>query len=198
MDCGANEARLKIDRFGCPLSLSEVLPILSSMGVEVVDEWPYELEGLDRETHLYDFGLRHHRPVSWEARELVQDAIAAVWYARNEADGFNALVLDAELDWRQATVLRAYAKYMRQGGTPFAQDYIEGALLTNAQITRTLVQLFEARFDPGVSGDRGERCEDLEQRIERALEDVASLDQDRILRSYLTVIKATLRTNFYQ
>src|SRR5690349_6839962 len=178
MDCGANEARLKIDRFGCPLSLSEVLPILSSMGVEVVDEWPDELEGLDRENHIYDFGLRHHRAVSWEARDLVQDAVAAVWYARNEADGFNALVLDAELDWRQATVLRAYAKYMRQGGTPFAQDYIEGALLTNAQITLALVQLFEARFDPAFGGDRQATCAELEERITRALEEVASLDQD--------------------
>ncbi len=198
MGSGTNEARLKIYRIGGPLSLSRVLPILSSMGVEVVDEWPYELEHLDRENHIYDFGLRHHRPVPWEARELVQDAVAAVWYARNEADGFNALVLDAELDWRQATVLRAYAKYMRQGGTPFAQDYIEGALLTNAGITRALVELFEARFDPGFEGDRAERCSELEHRIERALDDVASLDQDRILRSYLTVIKATLRTNFFQ
>ncbi len=198
MDCGANEARLKFYRIGGPLSLSRVLPMLSSMGVEVVDEWPYELEGLDRENHIYDFGLRHHRAVPWEARELVQDAVAAVWHARNESDGFNALVLDAELDWRQATVLRAYAKYMRQGGTPFAQDYIEGALLNNAEITRALVELFQTRFDPEFRGDREEAAQELEDRVRRALEDVASLDQDRILRSYLTAIKATLRTNFYQ
>lgn len=198
MGCGANEARLKFYRIGGPLSLSQVLPVLSSMGVEVVDEWPYELEGLDRETHIYDFGLRHHKPVAWEVRDLVQDAVAAVWYARNEADGFNALVLDAELPWRQATVLRAYAKYMRQGGTPFAQDYIEGALLGNVGITRNLVKLFEQRFDPAYTGDRDTACAETESAINRALEDVASLDQDRILRSYLTVIKATLRTNFYQ
>ena len=94
---------------------------------------------------------------------------------------------------------------MRQGGTPFAQDYIEDALRNNVDITRYLVRLFEARFDPGRNGDlsaagesRSAAMEDLEDRIQRALEDVASLDHDRILRSYLTAIKATLRTNYYQ
>ena len=82
-------------------------------------------------------------------RELFQDTVAAVWNGYNESDGFNALVLAAGLTWRQATLLRAYAKYMRQGGTPFAQDYIEDALRNNVDITRYLVQLFEARFDPG-------------------------------------------------
>ena len=197
-DCGEREARLKIYRIGGPLSLSNVLPILASMGVEVVDEWPYTLEGLDRETHIYDFGLRHTRPVPWEARQLVQDALAAVWDARNEADGFNALVIDAGLDWRQVTVLRAYAKYMRQGRTPFAQDYIESALLQNAEITRHLLDLFESRFDPDFAGDREQAAQQVEEQLGKALDAVVSLDQDRILRSYLTAIKATLRTNFYQ
>jgi glutamate dehydrogenase len=197
-DCSDREARLKVYRIGSPLSLSKVLPILSSMGVEVVDEWPYTLLDLDRETHIYDFGLRHTRTVPWEARSLVQDALAAVWDSRNEADGFNALVIDAGLDWRQVTVLRAYAKYMRQGGTPFAQDYIESALLNNRDITRLLLRLFESRFDPGFEDDREQAAEQTEREIGRAMDDVVSLDQDRILRSYLTAIKATLRTNFFQ
>ena len=106
-------------------------------------------------------------------------------------------------------MLRAYAKYMRQGGTPFAQDYIEGALRNNVDITRYLVRLFEARLDPGRpdrnGGDiahdsegRNAKCADLEERIVRALDDVSSLDHDRILRAYLAYVKATLRTNFFQ
>ncbi len=197
-DCSDREARLKIYRIGGPLSLSNVLPILASMGVEVVDEWPYTLEGLDRETHIYDFGLRHSKPVPWEARQLVQDALAAVWDSRNEADGFNALVIDAELSWRQVTVLRAYAKYMRQGGTPFAQDYIESALLQNPEITRLLLELFESRFDPDYSDDRDSAAERVGEDLAKALDAVVSLDQDRILRAYLSIITATLRTNFYQ
>jgi glutamate dehydrogenase len=205
IDGGPNEARLKIFRVGTPLSLSEVLPILSSMGVEVVDERPYELLGVERSSFIYDFGLRYHRPLPSGSRELFQDAVNAVWEGDNEVDGFNSLVLAAGLTWRQATVLRAYAKYMRQGGTPFAQDYIEGALGQNVDITRSLVALFEARFDPGRDGNlaadgesRQARTAELQHRIARALEDVASLDHDRILRSYLTAIGATLRTNYFQ
>ena len=204
-DSGPSEARLKVFRIGAPLSLSHVLPVLSSMGVEVVDERPYSLDELDRESCIYDFGLRYHRPLPAAGRELFQDAVSAVWDDRNEVDGFNALVLAAGLTWRQATVLRAYAKYMRQGGTPFAQDYIEDALKQNVDITRHLVELFEARFDPGRNGDiasdaesRVARTAELEDRINRALDDVVSLDHDRILRSYLTVLRATLRTNYFQ
>jgi glutamate dehydrogenase len=205
IDSRPEEARLKIFRVGAPVSLSEVLPILSSMGVEVVDERPYGLVGLDRESHIYDFGLRYGRELPSGSRELFQGAVNAVWEGDNEVDGFNALVLAAGLTWRQATLLRAYAKYMRQGGTPFAQDYIEGALTQNVDITRALVALFEARFDPGRNGNlaadnesRTAKTADIEARIGRALDDVASLDHDRILRSYLLAVKATLRTNYFQ
>jgi glutamate dehydrogenase len=205
MDAAPGEARLKVFRVGTPLSLSQLLPMLSAMGVEVVDERPYELEGLPRESYIYDFGMRYPRPMPANARELFQDTVAAVWDGKNESDRFNALVLAAGLTWRQVVVLRAYAKYMRQGGTPFAQDSIEDALRGNVDITRLLVKLFETRFDPGRKGGlpadsetRVATAADLEDRITHALDDVASLDHDRILRSYLTVMKATLRTNFYQ
>ena len=204
MDSGPRDARLKVYRVGPPLSLSHVLPILSTMGMEVVDERPYQLDGLPRPSYVYDFGLRYSRPVPDSARELFQDAVAAVWQGLNEADGFNGLVLGAGLTWRQATVLRAYAKHMRQGGTPFAQDYIEEALKGNVDITRWLVDLFEARFSPGrshIAADgesRLAKVDDLESRIVRALDQVVSLDHDRILRGYLTAIKATLRTNYFQ
>lgn len=195
LDAGRGEARLKVYRIGAPLSLSQVLPALSSMGVEVVDERPYELDGLDRSSHIYEFGLRYGRALPDNSRELFQDAIRAVWEGHNEIDGFNALVLGAGLTWRQATVLRAYAKYMRQGNSPFALDYIEDALRHNVDITRLLVLLFEIRFDPTADLDRATM---VEERITRALDDVASLDHDRILRSYLTHIRATLRTNYFQ
>jgi glutamate dehydrogenase len=199
------DARLKLFRTGPALSLSEVLPMLSAMGVEVIDERPYELEGLPHPTHIYDFGLRAGRPWPAAAIEPFQDAVRSVWQGSNESDGFNALVLAAGLSWRQATLLRAYARYLRQGGTPYSQTYIEETLRANVDITGYLVRLFEARFDPGRKADipadaeaRTAQCEDLEQRITRSLDDVAGLDQDRILRSYLMLVKATLRTNYFQ
>ncbi|WP_208543114.1 NAD-glutamate dehydrogenase [Nocardioides euryhalodurans] len=200
-DESPDEGRLKVFRTGSPLSLSHILPMLSSMGVEVVDERPYELDGLDRPTFIYEFGLRYDKATGPDSPVRFQDALRAVWEGYNEIDGFNRLVLDAGLTWRQATVLRAYAKYMRQGNSPFAQDYIEDALAGNVDITRLLVRLFEVRFDPEAAADaeeRGRRTGEVEDKLAGALDDVVSLDHDRILRAYLTHIRATLRTNYFQ
>jgi glutamate dehydrogenase len=204
LDAARGEARLKVFRRGASISLSEVLPALSSMGVEVIDERPYQLDHSDHPSYIYEFGLRYPPGMPDQVREPFQDTIRAVWDGFNEIDGFNALVLAAGLTWRQATVLRAYAKYMKQGNSPFAVDYIEEALRANTDITRLLVQLFEARFEPGRNGlaadaeARTARVEEITSRIGQALDDVVSLDHDRILRSYLTHIRATLRTNYFQ
>nr|WP_218849531.1 NAD-glutamate dehydrogenase [Nocardioides perillae] len=204
VDAGRGEARLKVYRVGPHLSLSGILPMLASLGVEVVDERPYGLEGMPHDTHVYEFGLRAGGELPPGARAGVQDAVRAMWDGRCEVDGFNRLVLAAGLTWRQASLLRAYAKYQKQGGTPFALDYIEEALVANVDLTRMLVQLFEARFDPGRDGlpadaeARVAKVEAVEERITRALDDVVSLDHDRILRSYLTLVRATVRTNWWQ
>ncbi|MGY3202068.1 NAD-glutamate dehydrogenase [Streptomyces sp. TE5632] len=199
------ERRFKIYRQGEAVSLSAVLPVLQRLGVEVVDERPYELRRADRSVAwIYDFGLRMPKAPGGadhfgdDARERFQDAFAATWTGKAENDGFNALVLSAGLDWRQATVLRAYAKYLRQAGSTFSQDYMEDTLRNNVHTTRLLVSLFEARLSPERQGAGFELLDALLEEIDAALDQVASLDEDRILRSFLTVIKATLRTNFFQ
>ncbi|GAA1547380.1 NAD-glutamate dehydrogenase [Nocardioides humi] len=198
VDADDGEARLKMFRVGEPLSLSAVLPMLASMGVEVVDERPYALAGLERLTHIYDFGLRYDEPLPDHARELFSAAMRAMWDGQTETDGFNRLVLRAQLTWRQAMLLRAYAKYMKQGNSPFAVDSIEQALVDNVDLAQLLVALFEVRFDPAGEEGRTAREEALVEKVRAALDDVVSLDHDRILRSYLTHIRATLRTNYFQ
>lgn len=201
-----DERRFKIYRKGAPVSLSAVLPVLSRLGVEVVDERPYELRCSDRTTAwIYDFGLRMPKSQNGsgdhlgdDARERFQEAFAATWTGQAENDGFNALVLSAGIDWRQAMVLRAYAKYLRQAGSTFSQDYMEDTLRNNVHTTRLLVSLFEARMSPDRQRAGREIVDALLEEVDAALDQVASLDEDRILRSFLTVIKATLRTNFFQ
>ncbi|WP_236243365.1 NAD-glutamate dehydrogenase [Streptomyces sp. CC228A] len=200
------ERRFKIYKTGPQVSLSAVLPVLNRLGVEVVDERPYELRCADRShAWIYDFGLRMPAPAGSggdylgdDARKRFQEAFAATWTGRAENDGFNALVLGAGLDWRQAMVLRAYAKYLRQAGSTFSQDYMEDTLRTNVHTTRLLVSLFEARMSPERQRAGTELTDGLLEELDGALDQVASLDEDRILRSFLTVIKATLRTNFFQ
>ncbi|WP_251093628.1 NAD-glutamate dehydrogenase [Streptomyces sp. Caat 7-52] len=202
-----DERRFKIYQKGGTVSLSKVLPVLSRLGVEVTDERPYELRCADRTTAwIYDFGLRMPRSLGGgngdylgdDARERFQEAFAATWTGKAENDGFNALVLSAGLTWRQAMVLRAYAKYLRQAGSTFSQDYMEDTLRNNVHTTRLLVSLFEARMSPERQKAGLEITDALLEELDAALEQVASLDEDRILRSFLTVIKATLRTNFFQ
>ncbi|MFI1165413.1 NAD-glutamate dehydrogenase [Streptomyces sp. NPDC020801] len=202
------ERRFKIYQKGGSVSLSAVLPVLSRLGVEVTDERPYELRCADRTTAwIYDFGLRMPKTavaggtgdyLGDDARERFQDAFAAAWTGKAENDGFNALVLSAGLGWRQAMVLRAYAKYLRQAGSTFSQDYMEDTLRNNVHTTRLLVSLFEARMAPQRQRAGHELVDALLEEVDAALDQVASLDEDRILRSFLTVIRATLRTNFFQ
>ena len=196
------------------LSLTQVLPLFTHLGVEVTDERPYEVRGVDhhRVLHIFDFGLRASAE-RWgsgaeadDVRERFEDAFRAVWEGRAESDGFNALVLGAGLRWRQVVILRTVAKYLRQTGSTFSQDYVESALVAHTGIARSLVELFETRFDPDAFDDttetgrdqRAARQKAIVASIKEALDDVASLDHDRIVRALLGVIQASLRTNFYQ
>ena len=206
--------RLTIYRTGGPITLTDVLPRLQHMGVDVVDEHPYEFPAVSSSATLpfwiYDFGLQR-KPLldssdaarqgdlisNQKVREQVEGALGALWNGRIEDDGFNALVLDAQLTWRQVAVLRAYAKYLRQANATFSQDYIESVLRSNAHVARLLVTLFESRFDPAKEAGSQERSEAIAEEIAGALDSVASLDADRILRSYLGLITATLRTNYF-
>jgi glutamate dehydrogenase len=205
------ERRLKLYRLGPPISLSHVLPLLQNMGVEVVDERPYPVEPAgDRRSWIYDLGLRYEPSPDVddaEVKQLFQEAFTALWVGDVESDPFNTLVLHAGLAWRPVMVLRAYARYLRQTGTTFSERYIEQVLVANPRVARLLVRLFASRFDPRLTGRAGDRSttgahEELgsaiTEEIEGALDAVSSLDEDRILRSYLSMIRATLRTNYYQ
>jgi glutamate dehydrogenase len=192
----------KLFRLGDQVSLSGILPLLEDMGVEVVDERPHEIKpDGSPPIWIYDFGLVHGANgelQTSEVKEIFQDAFARAWRGAVENDGFNRLVLGARLTWREISVLRAYCKYLRQTGSTFSQNYMEDALVSNPHIAGLIVDLFEARLDPSRQKDAEAESERLKGEIEAALEEVESLDEDRILRSFLNSTLATLRTNYYQ
>jgi glutamate dehydrogenase len=197
------DRRLKVFRTGRTVSLARALPIFTQMGIEVLDERPYEIEPPDGDSiWIYDFGLRLPSGVDFDAEraEHVVSALRLLWRDEIEHDGFNALVVRTPMTWWQANILRAYAKYLRQAGTTFSQGYIEQALVEHPDIAVALVELFEVRLDPDradelpAAGDGTSRVE----AIEAQLADVESLDQDRILRALLGLVRATLRTNAYR
>jgi glutamate dehydrogenase len=203
IEAAPDELRLKIYNAGEQLALSEILPMLEHMGLEVIGEIPFtiELDNPDRIVWLHDFGMRtaDRRAVDVaETKERFQEAYARIWLGEAEADGFNQLVLRAGFSWRDVAILRAYAKYLRQAGAAFSQFYMQQALANNGEIATQLVRLFRARFNPTRRAEAGRRAIKAKAAIDEALENVASLDEDRILRRFLNLIEVTLRTNFFQ
>ncbi|HYN52665.1 MAG TPA: NAD-glutamate dehydrogenase, partial [Thermoleophilaceae bacterium] len=191
--------RAKVYRAGAPLALSEVLPLFENLGVDVADERPYAITPRERDSvWLYDFGLTYageDDPETDDVRGSFEDAFIRAWRGDAESDGYNRLVLRARLGWRDTAMLRAIGRYLRQAGTTFSDHYVEQALAAHPQVARLLVDLFAARFHPE-RHDSG-AAELLVERIEEAVDRVESLDHDRILRNFLGVVQAMLRTNFY-
>ncbi|MEA2332416.1 MAG: glutamate dehydrogenase [Thermoleophilaceae bacterium] len=194
------ELRAKVFRAGTPLALSDLLPLFENMGVEVADERPYAIAPRDREgVWVYDFGLTYAGEEDLETdrvRDAFQDAFIHAWRGDTESDGYNRLVLRAGLTWRETTVLRAIGRYLRQAGTTFSDRYVEQALAAHPPVARLLLDLLLARFEPG-SADP-DAAAGLVETIEQEIDAVESLDQDRILRSFLDVVRAMRRTNFFQ
>ncbi len=203
LEAAAEEIRLKVYSKGHAVPLSDILPMLENMGLRVLEEIPYPVRvGESAAVWIHDFGLRaaHGGTVDIQAvRKPFQDALGRVWSGEVENDGFNRLVIGAGLTAREVTVLRAYARYLRQVLFPFSQSYISQTLLDNAGVTRLLVDLFHTRNDPARQGaGTVERAAGIEAEIGQGLDAIASADADRILRRYLNLIRATLRTNHYQ
>jgi len=192
--------RCKLLTPGERIALSDVVPVLENMGLRVVDERPYELkpEGLGP-IWIYDIGVVCDFDVDLRieaTRTAFQDAFTQVWMGDLENDRLGALVLRAGLTGREVAVLRALVKYLRQAGATFSDRYLQQALTGSPAVARLLVELFGARLDP-------ERCdrataERLGVEIERAIDEIATADRARILRDCLAVVRATVRTNYFQ
>ncbi len=193
---GPTALRCKLFSAG-DVALSDVVPTFEHMGVRVVDERPYEISPQDADPlWIYDFGLECEADDVERVRPLFEEAFLQVWRGELEDDGLNGLVMHASLTGREITVLRAVARYLRQVGIQFSDAYMVRTLLRHPDIAMLLVRLFVARFDPGrkLRGD----VEQLAGEIEEAIDAVESLDEDRMLRGFLAVIQAILRTNYFR
>jgi glutamate dehydrogenase len=191
---------LKVYRFGAPLVLSDVLPLLEHMGVRVIAEsaWRIATQG-DASIALHDFELQ--APITGEIEtetlaRLFEDTFARVLHGEVESDDFNRLVLLGGLAAEEVVVLRAYAKYLKQIGFAQSQATIAATLAAHPRIARMLVGLFKLRFDPQRADQQGATAQ--VNGIEKALEKVSNISEDRVLRQLLALVQATLRTNFWR
>ncbi|HET8728132.1 MAG TPA: NAD-glutamate dehydrogenase domain-containing protein, partial [Alphaproteobacteria bacterium] len=198
-----HQVRFKLYHAGAPVPLSDVLPMLEHMGLRVIAENPYEIQPSDRDeaVWIHDFAAESEDRAPIDVGRLrlaFHDAFTEVWYGGMEDDGFNRLVLGAGLAWREVVVLRAYGKYLRQARFSFSQDSLEDTLAAHPKIARGIIDLFNARFDPARAQQREAAASDVLAGLGRLLDGVANLDEDRILRHFVNLVQATLRTNFWQ
>ncbi|MDG0972396.1 MAG: NAD-glutamate dehydrogenase [Porticoccaceae bacterium] len=198
-----NHLQLKLFHRDQPLQLSDMIPMLENLGFRVVMEHPYLIESEnENQVWLQEFELGFSLDVNVDV-EAVQgnfkEALSTVWKGEAENDSFNRLVIGARLDWRAVAMLRLYARYLKQLGISYSQYFIADTLSRYLDITRNLVALFKSYFDPRYASDsRAERSEGLAKKILKSLDNVDNINEDNVIRSYLEVIQATLRTNFFQ
>lgn len=197
--------RFKLFRIGATIPLSDVVPILENMGLRIISERPYELhlkEGIS--VWINDYRMVHPKGDAFDTealKEIFQDAFDHIWQGKAENDGFNRLVLTAQLSWREIMVFRAYAKYLWQIGFAFSQDFIQETFFNNSGIAQLLIEWFKLHFSPENLSDHlfsEEKKLLIKQNIYDAFEQVSNLNEDRVLRQYFQVMLATLRTNYYQ
>ncbi len=208
-DDAADALRLKLVVHGDFIPLSECLPVFENLGLKVIAEdafalSPFAEDGEPQKTALQNILMvrADGKAVEIERlKPLLEDAFHAVWAGQAESDGFNKLVVAAELPWRNITVLRSVAKFLRQAGLTLSQAYMESALTRNPAIAVALVHLFWTAHDPLRFGDREARAQAVDQireQIATALDDVPNADDDRIIRAMQSVIDAMLRVSFFQ
>ncbi len=205
-DDAHNALRLKLYLLGEVMPLSVSLPIFENLGMKVIAEDPFPItfdtdDGWTREAVVLDFLMERADEGAATMDDIkvpLEEAFHAVVLGEAESDGFNKLVIGAGLAWRDVTILRAAAKYLRQAAIPFSLDYMEQALTRNPDIARLLVELFHTLNNPADAEKRDARARLTQTRIDKALNDVPSLDDDRIIRRMRNLIANVLRTNFYQ
>jgi glutamate dehydrogenase len=194
----ANELHLRLYQYLNFIPLSDVLPMLENMDLRTLNENPHKVTTTDATIWISDFIVTYSKssPIVIETiKHHFKEAFISTYLGYCENDGFNKLILGAGLSWRETSILRAYAKYLKQAGFIYSQSYIENALVANTEIARKLVLFFNAKHDPSLSTHQSD---ETEQAINQLLENIASLDEDRILRRILQLIKATVRTNYFQ
>lgn len=199
---GQAEFSFKIYSYGEQLHLSNVDPILENLGLNIISEKTFKLQlNSDDRVWLHDFSLYRAKPMgnfSAESKRIFEDAFLAVFNGEIDDDSFNGLVTTAEIEWREAALLRAYASYLKQIQFGYSVAHIAETLSNHREICRLLVEYFTKMFDPALSAAQRKRVKSVRAKLVEAIDAVTVLSEDSVLRAYLNLFDATLRTNYFQ
>ena len=203
-DIALHELRVKVYNPEKPLNLSDVMPILENLGLRAISELPFEVQpdGMDNSVWIHDFLLETPQiediVAIRDVKKNFERGFSKIWAGGMENDGLNRLILSANMNWHEISILRTYVRYLKQIRYPFSRPYTEKALTSNPKISRIIIDLFKSYHDPKNKKDSESKVAQCNAAIVNELEKVESLDQDRILRMIVRLVEATLRTNYYQ
>ena len=194
--------RLKIYHLGAALPLSDLVPKFEHLGLGVTSEHTYAVSRLNASPmYVHDFDLTYPSPLDLNALgNTFNDAFVRIWQQQAEDDAYNRLILASNIDWRQVSILRAYGQYLKQTRFGFSQAFVAQTLHRYTDIALTLLAFFDARFNPTQAPTQAHDTQLMDKHsdaILAALENVELLNEDRILRRYLQLMQATVRTNYY-
>jgi glutamate dehydrogenase len=186
------------------LILSEFMPILEAVGLQVLGVSPFRLSGPDvGEAGIYDFEVQdgEGNPLDLELGTLLSQTILATRAGDVSNDALNALVLKAGLHWREVDLLRTYIGYAFQLRAIPSRASGPAALVKYPTIARRFVEWFQAKFDPDLGGgaeDRGPDVARARALFTQELAQVETLSEDRVLRRLGILLDSTLRTNYFR
>ena len=196
--------QLKIYSPDVQLHLSDIMPLLENMGINAVDGQTLRVTPHSAQRiiwlHHFRFTVEGHkgRPELIDIKENFEIALGKLWAGEIQDDGFNKLILSAGLQWRDVVLVRAYSKYLRQAAFTYSQEFIEEALVKHPGLTRNIVDLFKVRFNPEYKGNREMEVVTIKGAINQLLGDVENIAEDKVIRRFVELNLATLRTNYYQ
>jgi len=200
-DQALEQAALKIYHYGRPVALSRRVPILENLGFRVISERTFEVgDEASGAVFVHDMELENafRTPIDLaDGGRLFEEVFLSVWNGQADNDGYNCLAQTAGLGASAIGILRAYGRYLQQAGIPQSQGFIAAVLNRYPDIARALHAMFGALLDPK-SGKEGQTtAKHLKAKIKDALEDVPNIDDDTIIRRYLNLVEASLRTNHF-
>ena len=196
--------RLKLLQPERPLLLSEALPLIENMGLKIdYMGGPYEIKFKDGQPPIYihKFVGKPALPLRADfsyVKPTFEEALEKVWSGDAENDAFNALTLCVGLNWNAIVVLRAFARYLRQLRMPYSHESMAAALVANPEVAQKIYALFYVRHDPSLKTGRDAEMRKLEKDISGALAKIETLEHDRIIRRYVNLVQASMRTNYFQ
>lgn len=193
---------IKLYKYQNAIPLSDILPMIEHMGLRTATEHPHKV-ALSEDTVYWisDFNViyTNNKVLDLDSLQtLFNEALLNTYLGICENDGFNKLILSAGLSWREVSIIRAYARYMQQIRFRFSLVYIESTLDTHSAIVKKLIQYFHLKFQVKQNLAHKPKISALDEELHYLIDAISNLDEDYIIRYFWSLIKATLRTNYFQ